>query len=67
MQRPSMPSFDDWVTYCFTRGYADFAGRDRTDPIENVDEVVDAELQDRMLDLDAVLLTEYLIRLFHSP
>lgn len=58
---PQSPSFDEWVHYCFTLGYADFNGSS-----SDSDEVVDAR-RDRFCNMDRQLLTSHLIRLFESP
>ncbi len=56
------PNFDAWVEYCFVHGHADFAGESK-DP-QAVIEAREAEFVDC---IDAVTLTEHLIRLFESP
>lgn len=48
-----MPSFDDWVTYSFTRGYAAFHGK--------------ADADATMERISPTVVTEYLTRLFDSP
>lgn len=55
------PPFEDWVEYCFTRGYADFSG-DTDDP----DEVVE-ELEERFICMDPTALAQHLTRLFKAP
>lgn len=67
MSKQSPPSFDDWVIYCFTRGYADFHGSARSATDDAFDAQAAADLADRMLGFDMKLLTEYLTRLFRAP
>jgi hypothetical protein len=47
------PTFDDWVSYSFTRGYAAFHGKADADP--------------HMERISPIVVTGYLTKLFESP
>lgn len=55
------PPFEDWVEYCFTRGYDDFHG-ETDDP----DEVLE-ELEERFICMDPTALAQHMMRLFKAP
>ncbi|MCW5768956.1 MAG: hypothetical protein KIT19_09750 [Phycisphaeraceae bacterium] len=55
------PTFDEWVTYCFTQGQDDFSG---TSP--DGDEAANARTE-KFLGMSPLLLTTYLTQLFESP
>jgi len=61
MNAAQPPSFDEWVTYCFTYGHGDFSG---TSP--DGEEAVAAR-EARFFGMNAALLTQYLTRLFEAP
>jgi hypothetical protein len=61
MTNQTPPTFDDWVTYCFTQGLGDFSG---TSP--DHEEAVKAR-EARFFSMDPSLLTTYLTQLFESP
>jgi len=61
MENRQVPTFDEWVEYCFTRGYREF-NRDSSLP-----ESGDADTASRFLCLNPVALGEYLIALFEAP
>ncbi|MCA9277545.1 MAG: hypothetical protein H6815_02005 [Phycisphaeraceae bacterium] len=56
------PTFEEWVEYCFTQGYADFSGysEDIDTPAADVREIRFHRIHDETL-------TDYLIRLFVAP
>lgn len=56
------PSFDEWVDYCFTKGYADFGCRERSPEYEAAE-----KREQRFCWLNPVILAEYVVRLFESP
>ncbi|MGD9791588.1 MAG: hypothetical protein AB7V21_13280 [Phycisphaerales bacterium] len=58
---PSPPSFEEWVTFCFTRSTGDAS----ESPHPVTDGVHDRER--RFFGMDPTLLTEYLTRLFEAP
>lgn len=55
------PTFEQWVTYCFTQGHGDFSGTSPDD-----EEAVQAR-EARFFSMDPSLLTTYLTQLFESP
>lgn len=57
---PPIPTFDEWVHYCLTKGRADFSGTG--EPVEDYE-----TWERRFHGMDRVLLTEYLTRLFAAP
>ena len=61
MMNQLIPSFDEWVGYCFTHGYADFAGTS-TDS-----EAVRDARELRFGSIDPITVTQYMVRLFESP
>ncbi len=61
MENRQVPTFDEWVEYCFTRGYREF----NRDP--DLPESDDADTASRFLCLNPVTLGEYLIALFGAP
>ncbi len=58
----SPPSFEEWVAYCFTQGWADFHARAGSPEYEQ------AQLRtQRFANLEPALLARYVIRLFRDP
>jgi hypothetical protein len=53
-----IPTFDEWVRYCFTQGRADFKANDS--PIAE-------ERRERYLSIPAPVVAEYTLRLFTKP
>lgn len=60
MREQAPPSFDEWVEYCFTQGYADFRSAD-------IEDEAYVAREERFLGLDPVLLAGYIVRLFRAP
>lgn len=58
MNKPNAPSFEEWVEYCFTQGYDNWASGDD-------DESTDRH--ERFVCLESSVITAYLTRLFESP
>ena len=56
------PGFDEWVDYCFTRGYSDFHA-----DWEGPDAAELEAREDRFLRLDPPLLASHMIKLLESP
>lgn len=64
MPTDPIPTFDEWVRYCFTQGYADFA--DYGTAHEEEFDLIEARTA-RYLQMPSLLVTEYVIRLFSDP
>lgn len=58
MTPDSIPTFDEWVTYCFTQGHADFHADDSP---------LGEDRCKRFLSIPDPTLAEYSLRLFLSP
>lgn len=58
---PSLPSFEEWVEYCFVHGQRDFNGTSKDDP-----EAIQ-QLEKRFVLMDRAVVVGYLTRLFESP
>jgi hypothetical protein len=55
------PSFDEWVEYCFTRGYREF----KNDP--DLPKPSDPRESHRFDHIDRLVITDYLIALLNRP
>ena len=60
MPPDAIPTFDEWVSYCFTQGQADFAAY-------TTDEAAEARHHRFIDDIPDVALAEYAVRLFSDP
>lgn len=62
MEKHPAPSFDDWVEYCFTQGYADFNFGSGGSGYEEAD-----VRADKFCCFDPIVLADYVTTLFGSP
>lgn len=62
---PSQPTFDEWVDYCFTQGYANFKRDSSSMSDDEFDELMAVERY--FCEFDPTLLANYITRLFRTP
>ncbi len=62
MRNGLIPTFEEWVAYCFTQGYADFNARS-----DSPDYDAALARSDRFAAIPVDVLGGYLIRLLHAP
>ncbi len=60
-----IPSFEEWVEYCFTQGYSDFNSSSKAEDSVAADERF--ERAERFVSLDPPLLASYVAKLFRTP